>query len=583
MGFECLLDRRVEIRIELSDHLRPLHLALCNLIELLLDARREVVVHNRRERTLQVVIHDHTDIGGCQAALLLTDILREHLALDALAVEGQLLVCALYALLVLLDYITTIDDGGDGRCVGRRTANAQLLQTLHEQRLVVARRCLSESLRSHDRLRRQLLTDRQCGQHTLRCIGSLIVIGRFRIELQETVETNNLARCNELSLTIVHINRNHRAVDLGSHHLRGYGTLPDQLIEALLGCITLDRGAIQVRRTDSLVCLLRALGLGLIVTNLMILLAKELDDLLLGLSQRLTRQIDRVGTHIGDQTLLVQTLSQRHRLRNRHTQLTTCLLLQGRGGERRRGNTLRRLLLALHDRETCALATFEECYRLLALLETAAQLGTERGLVVGRELRHHAIVLRRLEIDDLSLALNQQTHCNALHATRRQTRLDLLPQHGRKLETYQTVQHAACLLRIDQIHIDRTRLLDCTEDSLLCNLVEHNSFGRRYGQTQHLGQVPSDSLSLAVLIGSQPDGFDAMCQLTQFGHHLFLIIGDFVDRAETTIEIDTQILLRQVANMAEARLYNVVLTQKFLDRLGLGRRLDDYQIFLHCS
>ena len=315
----------------------------------------------------------------------------------------------------------------------------------------------------------------------------------------------------------------------------------------------------------------------------MILLAKELDDLLLGLRQRLTRQIDRVGTHIGDQTLLVQTLCQRHRLRHRHTQLTTCLLLQGRGGERRCGNTLRRLLLTLHDGETCALAAFEECNRLLALLETAAQLGTERGLVVGRELRHHAIVVRSLEVDDLALAFNQQTHRNALHATRRQTRLDLLPEHGRQLETDQAIQHAASLLRIDQIHIDRTRLLDCAEDCLLCNLVEHNSFGRRYGQTQHLGQVPSDSLSLAVLIGSQPDGFDAMCQLTQFGHHLFLIIGDFVDRAKTTIEVDTQILLRQVANMAEARLYDIVLTQKFLDRLGLGRRLDDYQIFLHCS
>ena len=575
----------MEGRIELANHIGPLHLALGNLVELLLDAGREVVVHNRGERLFQIAVDHHTDVGRCQTALLLTDILREHLALDILAVECQLLVGALNTLLVLLYNVTAIDDRGDRRCIGRRTTDTQLLQTLNEQCLVVARRSLSESLRCHDRLRLQRLTHCQRGQQTLRCVGRLIVVGRLRVELQETVETNNLTRCNKLSLTTIHIDRNDRAVDLGCHHLRRHGTLPDQLIESFLGRVTLDRGAIQIRRTDSLVSLLRALGLGLIVANLVILLAEELNNLLLGLRQSLTRQIDRVGTHIGDQTLLVQTLCQRHRLRHRHTQLTACLLLQGRGGEGGRGNTLRRFLLALHHRETCAFATFEECHSLLALLETAAQFGTEHRLLValGDKLRHNAEVIRRFEVDNLALALNQQSHRHTLHTTCRQTRLDLLPQHGRKLETHQTVQHATSLLSIDQIHIYGTRLLDCAEDRLLGNFVEHNTFGRLDGQTQHLREVPSDSLSLAVLIGSQPYGLDAVSQLAQLRNHLFLIVGDLIDRTESTIEVDTQILLCEVANMAETRLHDIVFTQKFLDRLGLGRRLDDYQIFLHCS
>ena len=317
----------------------------------------------------------------------------------------------------------------------------------------------------------------------------------------------------------------------------------------------------------------------------MILLAEELDDLLFGLRQSLIRQVDRVGTHIGDQTLLIQTLCERHCLRHRHTQLTTSLLLQGRGGEGRCGNTLRRLLLALHDGETCATAALEECDCLLAGLEAAIQLGTERCLLVaiGDKLCHNAEICNRLKVDDLALALNQQTHRNTLHAACRQTRLDLLPEYGRQLETYQAVQHATSLLRIDQIHIDSSRLLDCAEDCLFGDFVEYDTFGCIDGQIQHLGQVPSDSLSLAVLIGSQPHGLDAMRQLAQLGYHLFLILRDLIDGAKATVEVDTQILLCEVADMAEARLHDIVLTQKFFDRLCLGRRLDDYQIFLHCS
>lgn len=164
---------------------------------------------------------------------------------------------------------------------------------------------------------------------------------------------------------------------------------------------------------------------------------------------------------------------------------------------------------------------------------------------------------------------------------RRQRRLDLAPQHGRKLEAHNAVEHAACLLCIHQVDIYAARPLYSRHNSRSGNFVKNNAAGMRCLQTQHLEQMPGNGFTFTVFIGSQPHTF---C-LSRFGSQLiyqfFLFLRDFVYRPEAVCYIYTEILFLEVAYVSVAGQYLVVIPQKLADGLGLGGGLNDYQIFLH--
>ena len=463
--------------------------------------------------------------------------------------------------------------------VGRRTADAQLLEPLDQRGLVVAGRGLREALRGGNLLGKQPVALRHLRQKALAALLALLVVRRLGVEAQEAVEANHLARGDELLLRARHVDDNRRAVELGADHLRGDRALPNQVVEPLLGRRALNRLAVDVRRTDGLVGLLGPLGLGLVVIPARVLLTVELDDLLLALGQRLLREVDRVGTHVGDETLLVEVLRHGHRLRDAHAQLAARLLLERRGGERRRREALCGLLLGAGHREGGVDAAAQERLGLLARLEARRELGLEErlvGVVGGVELRHDAVVGGRMEGDDFTLALHEQPYGNALHAARRERRPHLLPQHGRELEAHQTVQNAARLLGVDQIHVDRARVLDGVENRPLGDFVEYDALGLVHGETQHFGQVPCDGLSFAVFIGCEPDGLGLLRELPQLVDHLLLVARYFVDGLEPLRDVDAEVLLGQVADVSETRFDDVVLAEELLDGFGLGRGLDDY-------
>ncbi len=153
---------------------------------------------------------------------------------------------------------------------------------------------------------------------------------------------------------------------------------------------------------------------------------------------------------------------------------------------------------------------------------------------------------------------------------------------GESSKPHQTVEHAARLLRVDQIHIYRARVLYGREYGVARDLVEYDSSRAVDRQAEHLGQMPRYGLSLAVLIGCQPYVLYVLREARQFVDHLALVARDLVYGFVVAVEIDAQVLLRKVAYVAEAGLDDEALTQKLLYRLGLGRRLHNYQIFLHC-
>ena len=100
--------------------------------------------------------------------------------------------------------------------------------------------------------------------------------------------------------------------------------------------------------------------------------------------------------------------------------------------------------------------------------------------------------------------------------------------------------------------------------------MKDNALGFIYGQIQHLGQVPSDSLSLAVLIGCQPYGVNLLSQTRQLLDHSLLVGQHLVVGGKSLLDLHAEALLRKVADVTEARLYDVVLTQKTLDGLRFG-------------
>ena len=79
--------------------------------------------------------------------------------------------------------------------------------------------------------------------------------------------------------------------------------------------------------------LLRALALGLEAAGLVVFLPGVLLDLTSDSAEGLRREVDRVGTHIGDMPRFVEGLREAHRLRDGVAELVCGLLLQRRCGE----------------------------------------------------------------------------------------------------------------------------------------------------------------------------------------------------------------------------------------------------------
>ena len=192
------------------------------------------------------------------------------------------------------------------------------------------------------------------------------------------------------------------------------------------------------------------------------------------------------------------------------------------------------------------------------------------------ELGDDAEVGRRTEGDDLAFALDDEPHGDALHAACGERRTHLLPEDGRELEADQTVEDAARLLGVDQIHVDRAGLLDGFEDGPLGDFVEDDTLGLVNGETQHFGQVPCDGFSFAVFIGREPDGLGLLGQRRKFLDNLAFVARNFIDRFVVLVQIDAEIFFREVPDMPEARLDDEILAQEFFDGLGFGRGLDYY-------
>ena len=325
--------------------------------------------------------------------------------------------------------------------------------------------------------------------------------------------------------------------------------------------------------------LLRTPGAGLVLPGVGVFLPEVLDDEFLGGAQGQGRQRHGVGTHVGDQTALIQGLRHAHRRADGEVQHAGGLLLERGGREGRAGVAGALLGVDVGDGIDGPDAVLKELFGIFKRVETAVQqradldggggpLRVEEGL--------HAVVGLALEVHDLLLAVHDQAQCDGLDAAGGKLGADLAPQDGGELESDQAVEHAAGLLGVDQVHVDLARVLDGVEHGGLGDLVECDAPGLGGIQFQGLGQVPGNRFSLAVLIGREPDRLCALGELLELGHHFFLVGRHDVFGRESVCDIDAQAVLLQVAYVADTGLDGVLLlVQEVPDGLGLFGRLDD--------
>ena len=312
---------------------------------------------------------------------------------------------------------------------------------------------------------------------------------------------------------------------------------------------------------------------------------------------RLARKRHRVGPHIGDEAdrafadvnAFIQRLCRAHGALGGHAELAHRLLLQRAGGEGRGGAAG---LGALFDADDLGILTLQggnhsrlgRFVRKAELLDLGAlpfaELGGE-GLagLVGVEVQRP--VLTALEALDLFFALDDQAQRRALHASRRQPRLDLAPQHRRQIEADQMIERAARLLRIDQAGRDVPRVLHRVLHCRLGDLMEHHALERLFCSgfvaMQDLGKVPGDGLTLAVRVGGEQHIVGTGSCLEDGVDVALVAVDQLVGHGKTLRRVDRAVFAPQVAHVAVGGEHLVAGAEVLGERLALGGRLDDKQ------
>ena len=523
----------------------------------------------------------------------------------------------------LLPGVPAVLDGGDDAGICGGTADAKLLQPLHQRSLcVTSGRFGLVALRlDQKRLDGVVLGERRQWAIVIR--RRLIVV-----DGQEAGEANDLAGGCECGVLVTgrSLQPNLHTLTSGVLHLGRQRALPDQFVQPgliavghqlcdLLGILPRLTG-----RADGFMSLLGVPDLLVPHPRLVrdVVGAVAICDLGAGGGDGALRQRDAVGTHIRDVALLVEALGGAHGSGRRESELATGLLLDGRGAERRVGLASPRLSLHRLDREVGLLEVGGEVAgRLLveeshlARLQLAVgsevlaggytlvvdgdELGSESVAVpIGAfELTFEIPIAGRDELHPLALSLHEDTGSWALHPAGRQPRLDLLPQHRRHLVAKQAVENAPGLLGVDKPRVYVARVLECFVDGGRGDLVEHHPLDLDVLGLEHLEEVPGDALAFAVLVRRQVESVDLLDQVAQHLHLLLLLRGNDVESLEVVIDVDAKarplLLLvglrhvggvaRQVAHVPDRRLHDEAVAEIAGDGSRLGGRLNYDELF----
>ena len=216
-------------------------------------------------------------------------------------------------------------------------------------------------------------------------------------------------------------------------------------------------------------------------------------------------------------------------------------------------------------------------FGFVARSKAACQFGIHHGVgAFGDELSHHAEVWFAFEVLNFAFAFNNQSHSHALHTSSRQRRLDFLPEHRRKFETHNAVEHAPSLLSVDDVDVDVARVFDGIQEGRLGDFVKHDALRVFVRKPEHFVEVPCYGFTFAVLIGSQPHHFGLLSLLLQCLHQVAFVRRNLVDWSEAVVDVDAEILFVEIADVTFARHHFIVVAKKLAYVLYLRWRFDNY-------
>ena len=305
-----------------------------------------------------------------------------------------------------------------------------------------------------------------------------------------------------------------------------------------------------------------------------------------------------VGAHVGDEAdgalpgdvdALVELLGEGHRALRPEAEAVVRGLLVAAGGEGRSGAPLALALLDRLHGEVGAAEGGEELVggglvgnvALLVELLDAGEAGELRAelLAVLRDAGVDGPVLLRGEGLDLALALNDETEGDALDPSGAGAAGDLALHEPAEGIADQAVEHAAGLLRLDELAVELAGVLEGGLDGGLRDLVEDDALGLLGGDLGRLEDVPGDGLALAVGVGGEEDALGLARGGLDLLDDIALVLEHLVGGLEgAALHIDAIAVVGQVANVADGGDDAVLVAEDALDGAGLGGGLDDDQV-----
>ena len=308
-----------------------------------------------------------------------------------------------------------------------------------------------------------------------------------------------------------------------------------------------------------------------------------------------------VGSHIGDEAgsfaanvdAFIKTLRDTHGVGGREAELSAGFLLQRRCRERRLRIAARRLGLNGRDGKVRGFHRLFEIFGLGAsadvepgdLFAVCAHEASLEALTARRgKRRQQRPVFLRDEFFDFEFAVANESQCNRLHAAGRSRAGQLAPQHRGERETDEVIQCAAGHVSIHQRAVDFSRMGHRLCDRLLGNGVEDHALDLLIFEgalfLHDFQDVPRDGFALAIGVGCQDQLVGTLERLGDLVETAGGLGIDLPDHLEIRVRIDRSVLGREVADMTVRGQNLVAGAQIFVDRLGLGRRLDNDEVHL---
>ena len=567
----------VERFVEGGDGFAPHLLAFGHFVEIGLYVGGEIVVQDVGEILHQVVGDDKADFLGQELAFLGPGDFRLLAGLDAAVFEGEVGDLEGFALFVPLHGIApSAGERVHGGRIGGRPADSQLFQFLHQRgfRIACRRRRIFAQGRYPVFLHQGAFGE--VWQEDFFLVR-LFVVAAFQIHLHESVE-KQLDRLQAIEFgPFVGGNLEVGVHDPAFGHLGGHGPLPDELIELFLLGGAFDGDIFYIGGPDGFVGLLGAFGLGAVLARVGIGFSEILQDELLGRPKGQAGQVGGVGSHVSDETALIERLRHPHGGGNREMELPGGFLLEGGRGEGGGGNAHAFFLFHGTDAVDGADAVLEEGPGLVFGGKAGIQGGFHLHVGAFRpEGGFHAVEGLRTECHDFFFAVHDEAEGDALHAAGAQLGLDFPPQDGGEFKPHQPVQHAAGLLGVHQVHVYAAGVLDGFQDGVFGNLMEDDTAGLVLGKVQRLEQMPGDGFPFTVLIGGQPDGGSGIGQFLQLRDHFLLVRGNDILGREAVFDVHAQFMLFQIPDMADGCLDQIFFSQILLNGSHLSGRLHNH-------